>query len=174
MAHVLGGQVGQFGMAATYSESNQHAWGSTIETDPLFNSDRVKIEHVGAKDHREKKIRMLADNPLAQRHLRVCWANLSKSGNCSRCGKCLATMLLLAELGALDNFPVFSGSSSLPAALDALPYLKTQINIIDRLVKRGTLPSNIADAAGRLVVRSRRAARLRDLGQHPPHAGFDD
>jgi hypothetical protein len=171
VAHVLGGSVGRFGVAATYSRRNQHAWGSTIDTDPLFSSDRVTIEHVGANDHREQKIRVLADNPLARRHLRVCWANLSTSGNCSRCGKCLATMLLLAELGALDNFPVFSGTSSLAPALDALPYLKTQINIVDRLVKRRTLPQAISDAAGRLVVRSRRAARIRKFrGYVSPHS----
>ena len=127
---MLGDKFGRFGVAATFSGGNQQAWGSTIETDPLFSSDRVAVEHIGAKDHREQKIRFLADNPLAQRHLRVCWANLSKAGNCSRCGKCLATMLLLAELGALDDFPVFNGTNSLPAALDALPCLKTQINII--------------------------------------------
>jgi hypothetical protein len=166
VAHVLGDRIGRFGVAATYSHENQHAWGSTIDTDPLFSSDRVTIAHVGANDRREQKIRFLADNELAQRHLRVCWANLSKSGNCSRCGKCLATMLLLAELGALDKFTVFSGTSSLSAALDALPYLKTQINIIDRLVKRAAVPSDIGEAAGRLLVRSRRAARIRNLRGH--------
>jgi len=163
VAHVLGNRAGRFGVAATYGHTNQHAWGSTLETDPLFSSDRVRVEHIGASAHREQKIRFLADNELAQSHLRVCWANLSRSGNCSRCGKCLATMLLLAELGALDRFTVFSGTSSLPAALDALPYLKANINIIDRLVKRATVPSNIGEAAGRLVVRSRRAARVRKL-----------
>lgn len=174
VAHVLGDRIGRFGIASTYSEGNQHAWGSTIKTDPLFSSDRVSIEHVGAMDHREKKIKLLADNPLAQRHLRVCWANLSKAGNCSRCGKCLATMLLLAELGSLDDFPVFSGTSSLPVALDALPHLKTQINIIDRLVKRGTLPLSVADAARRLVIRSRRAARLRHFAGYVQRPLFDE
>jgi hypothetical protein len=174
VGHLLSGQYGRFGIAATYSRGNQHSWGSTIETDPLFSSDRVKIEHVGASDHRQDKIRILAENSLAQRHLRVCWANLSRSGNCSRCGKCLATMLLLAELGALDNFPVFTGTSSLPAALDALPHMTTQINIIDRLVERGTLPQKVSDAAARLVTRSRRAARLRKLrGYVHPHS-LDD
>jgi hypothetical protein len=163
VGHVLADRIGRLGIAATYSQGNQHAWGSTIATDPLFSSDRVAIEHVGARDHREQKIRILSDNVLAQKHLRVCWANLSRSGNCSRCGKCLATMLLLAELGALDNFPVFTSTRSLPAALDALPYLKTQINIIDRLVKRATLPTSISQAAGRLVVRSNRRAQVRRL-----------
>lgn len=174
VAHVLGGRIGRFGIAATYSQRNQHPWGSTIETDPLFSSDRVNIEHVGARDHREQKIRILADNALAQSHLRVCWTNLAKSGNCSRCGKCLATMLLLAELGALDDFPVFSGTSSLPAALDALPYLKTQINIIDRLVKRGTVAPAVTDAARRLVVRSRKAARLRGFRGYLSRPSFDE
>jgi hypothetical protein len=163
IGHVLGNRIGRFGVAATYSNDNQHSWGSTAKTDPLFSSDRVAIEHIGADDHRQDKIRILADNPLAQRHLRVCWENRSQSGNCSRCAKCLATMLLLAELDALDKFPVFSGISSLAPALDELPYLKTQINIIDRLAKRGALPKNVNDAAARLVTRSRRAARLRKL-----------
>lgn len=163
IGHVLGKRIGRFGIAATYSNANRHSWGSTPETDHLFSSDRVSIEHVGARDHRTDKIRIIADNPLAQRHLRVCWANLSRSGNCSRCAKCLATMLVLAELGALEKFPVFAGMSSLPAALDALPYMKTQINIIDRLVKRGTLPQKVTEAAERLVTRSRRAAKLREL-----------
>jgi hypothetical protein len=163
VAHVLGNRVARFGLAASYSQRNQRAWGSTVHTDPLFSSDRVEVEHVGASDHRESKIRILADNHLAQRHLRVCWENRARSGNCSRCGKCLATMLLLAELGALDKFTVFTGMSSLKAALDALPYLKTQINIIDRLVNRGALPSNVTEATRRLVIRSRRAARFRKL-----------
>lgn len=174
VAHLLGGRIGRFGVAATYSERSQRAWGSTIDTDPLFSSDRVAIEHVGSSDHREQKIRLLAGNALAQRHLRVCWANLSKSGNCSQCGKCLATMLLLAELGALDDFPVFNPTRSLPAALDALPHLKTQINIIDRLVKRGTLPQEISDAAGRLVIRSRKAARFRKLRGYAQPQMLDD
>lgn len=166
VAHVLGNRVRSFGIASSYSHANQHVWGSTIETDPLFSSDRVAIEHVGASDRREQKIRILSDNPLAQGHLRVCWENLSKSGNCSRCNKCLATMLVLAELGTLDNFHVFNGTGSLPAALDALPFMKTQINIIDRLVKRDTLPRRISEAAGRLVIRSRRAAKFGRLRGH--------
>ena len=75
-------------------------------------------------------------------------------------------MLVLAELGTLDNFHVFNGTGSLPAALDALPFMKTQINIIDRLVKRDTLPRRISEAAGRLVIRSRRAAKFGRLRGH--------
>lgn len=173
VGHVLGNRIGKLGVAATYSLGNQRAWGSTVHTDPLFSSDRVAIESVGASANREQKVRILSNNPLAQRHLRVCWANLSKSGNCSRCGKCLATMLLLAELGALDNFPVFHGTSSLPSTLDALPYFIGQTNIIDRLVERGKLPWKISDAARRLVIRSRRVARFRALRGRVPRALMD-
>ncbi len=174
VAHMFGDRIGRFGIASTYSDGNQHAWGSAIVTDPLFSSDRVSIEHVGATDRREQKLRLLAHNPLAQRHLRVCWVNSAHSGNCSRCGKCLATMLLLAELGALDSFPVFAGTSSLHEALDALPNLKTQINIIDRLVHRAHLPSNINDAARRLVARSRKAAKFRKVRRFANRPMFDD
>ncbi len=165
VGHLLANHIGTLGIAASYSENNQHRWGSTIGTDPLFSSDRVEIEHDGADHHRERKIHFLASSSVAHRHLRVCWENLSKSGNCSRCGKCLATMLLLAELGALDDFEVFTNTESLPAALDALPYLKNQINIVDRLVNRATLPPRVNDAARRLVVRSRKAEKRRKLAE---------
>ncbi|MEP6507792.1 MAG: hypothetical protein ABJC63_06155 [Gemmatimonadales bacterium] len=163
IGHLLSDNIGRFTISSTYSADNAHAWGSTSETDPLFGSDQVAIEHVGTDVHREQKIRLISDSPLAQKHLRVCWENKSKSGNCSRCGKCVITMLLLAELGALDRFGVFAGTSTLLAALDALPHISTQVNITDRASKRGTLPPKIVDAARRLVVRSRKTARLRQF-----------
>ena len=163
VGHVLSDSIGRLTISSTYSADNAQPWGSTNETDPLFSSDRVAIEHAGNDTHREVKIRRIAENPLAQKHLRVCWANRSKSGNCSQCGKCLVTMLLLAELGALDSFEVFANASSLPAALDALPYIATQVNITDRIVNRGKLPPNVTDAARRLVARSRRTAKLHKL-----------
>lgn len=161
IGHLLSGSIGRFTISSTYSTGNAHAWGSTSETDPLFSSDQLTIEHVGTEVHREQKIRLLCDHPLVQKHLRVCWANRSKSGNCSQCGKCVVTMLLLAELGALDSFEVFTGTNSLVAALDALPYVATQINITDRVVARGNLPPGVIDAASRLLARSKKAEKLR-------------
>jgi hypothetical protein len=165
VGHLLGEQFSAFQIASTYSASNHHSWGSTLETDHLFSSRKVAIAHIGADSHREQKIRFLSEIPMAQQHLRVCWDNRSAAGNCSQCPKCVATMLLLAELGALDRFVVFKNTASLPAAIDALPYLPNQINIIERLVHRQTLPRTINEAARRLVARSRRAAGWRTMRQ---------
>ncbi len=164
IAHVLSDHLGELTISSSYFARDQRAWGSAIETDPLFSSDRMGIAHYGAHAHREEKIRQIADNPLVQRHLRVCWANRAESGNCSRCGKCLATMLLLAELGSLDSFEVFDGMKLLPSRLDELPHLSTQINIVERIVERGFLPRPVAEATRKLVKRSRRAAAIREYG----------
>jgi len=163
VAHLLGEHAGHFTISSTYSADSEHAWGSAEKTDPLFSSDRVLISHFGTHHHREKKVQLIAGNALAQRHLRVCWANQSRSGNCSRCEKCLATMLLLTELGALESFQVFEGTASLTASLDALPHLIRHMNIVERLVDRETLPPKMNDAARRLIVRSRKAAKLHRL-----------
>lgn len=163
VAHLLGEHAGHFTISSTYSADSEHAWGSAEKTDPLFSSDRVLVSHFGTHHHREKKVQLIAGNALAQRHLRVCWANQSRSGNCSRCEKCLATMLLLTELGALESFQVFEGTASLTASLDALPHLIRHMNIVERLVDRETLPPKMNDAARRLIVRSRKAAKLHRL-----------
>jgi hypothetical protein len=160
VGHLLSARAGNFTISSTYSSSSR-PWGSTGDTDPLFSSDRVMIGQFGGDHARDGKIKLIADNPLVQNHLRVCWENRAKAGNCSRCGKCLAAMLMLAELHLLDEFKVFDGMKVLPSRLDELPYLKNNINIAQRIVNRGQLPPDVDSAVRRLLSRSRRAARIR-------------
>ena len=53
------------------------------------------------------KLRGIAEHPLVQRHLRVCWKNYGRRDNCCRCEKCLRTMLMLDALGKLGPFEAF-------------------------------------------------------------------
>ncbi len=165
IAHLLGDRVGKFTISSSYAARNTRPWGSTGDTDPLFSSDRVAIGHYGLDHAREEKIRLIANDPLVRRHLRVCWENRGATGNCSRCGKCLAAMLVLAEVGALDGFQVFEKARVLPERLDALPYLVNNINITQRIVDRRTLEPRLDAAARRLIARSRRAEMVRGYGQ---------
>jgi hypothetical protein len=161
VGHVLRGQSRHFRISSTYSTRSERPWGSSGATDPFFSSDRVSITQFGGDRSRDEKIKSIADNSLVQKHLRVCWENRAKAGNCSRCGKCLAAMLVLAEVQFLDKFAVFDGVKVLPARLDELPFLRTNINVAQRAVDRGQLPPNIEAATRRLIVRSHRAAKIR-------------
>jgi hypothetical protein len=66
------------------------------------------------------KIRRLAREPLAERHLRVCRDYRASELNCARCEKCLRTMTALAGLGALDRFTCFAAGFPLAQRLAEL------------------------------------------------------
>lgn len=172
IGHLLGGSAGSFVISSTYASYNERPWGSSGVTDPLFSSDRVSITQFGGDRTRDGKMSAIAEHPLVQKHLRVCWENRAKAGNCSRCGKCLAAMLILAEVQLLDKFTVFDGMNVLAARVDELPHLKNNINIVQRIVNRGQLPRDIDAALRRLIVRSRRAAVINSCRQRVRDAIF--
>jgi hypothetical protein len=163
IGHVLSNRAGQLTVSSSYGLFNPRPWGSSFMTDSYFSSDKMRIEQCGIERRREQKIPLIAHHPLVRQHLRVCWENRSPSGNCSRCGKCLMTMLSLAEEGVLDEFEVFDGQEALINRLNAMPFLWKHTNPMDRAARRGRLDPRLARAARRLVKRSQRARRLREL-----------
>jgi hypothetical protein len=159
--HLLAGRAGRLMISSTYSGRNQQPWGSSFMTDHFWSSGGLEVFHCGAEATREEKLQFLAGEPLAREHLRVCWENRSPEGNCSRCGKCLATMLMLAEFGLLDDFGAFARGADLVARVNALPYVNANVFKLDRLVRRGRLDPELNEAARRLVKRSLRVRRIR-------------
>lgn len=91
---------------ATHSYATGQRWGSHPLLDDLWSTDRLIVEHDGAEAGRARKTQVIADNPVAQRHLRVCYMKFATM-NCCRCLKCLRTMAGLAAMDRLDSFPTF-------------------------------------------------------------------
>ena len=120
VAHALGGQVREMLVPSSVMRGRERSWGSHWRTDPLFGSGRVRIRQVGETRRKVDKIRELAPEALPRTHLRVCWENRAPTGNCSRCGKCVLTRLVLADCGVLDQYPVLAGTATLAADVDAL------------------------------------------------------
>lgn len=85
-------------------------WGTHQDLDARFSTSTIRFEHWGASVHRADKVRTIAEVPLAQEHLRVCWEHRIPTGNCSRCEKCLRTMFQLSAAGHLEDFRVFDSS----------------------------------------------------------------
>jgi hypothetical protein len=161
--HVLSERVGQLTISSSYGLKNPVPWGSSFMTDPLFSSERVRITQFGHEVRREEKIPSIAHHPLVRKHLRVCWDNRDGFVNCSRCGKCLMTMLSLAAAEALGESEVFDDEEALITRLNATRFLWKHNNPMDRVARSKKLDPRVADAALRLVKRSRNARRIREF-----------
>jgi len=74
------------------------------DLDSLWSTDTTALIHYGEGISRVEKAKALANNPMAQKHLRVCMENRNGAYNCGRCSKCVRTMLALYMVGALSNF----------------------------------------------------------------------
>lgn len=159
VGHVFDDRVGELLISSSVPQVTPIPWGSHWLLDPLWSSSRKRFVHVGHDHRKEDKLRAIADDPLAHRHLRVCWENRTASGNCSRCYKCLYARLVLAEMGALDRFEVFEGTDTLAAGFDALPRGKDRMRTFTALMESPRLPAEVKRAIADLVARTLRERR---------------
>jgi hypothetical protein len=139
VGHLLTRRIGRLLVAASYPYDHDAPWGSHWLLDSLWSSEVLEVAHVGAELWRGEKLRELVDDPLARRHLRVCWENLAGAfGNCGRCEKCIRTMLVLEQTGWLHAFEVFDQEEPLAdrvLALGAIP--EHLVPIYSELLRRG-------------------------------------
>lgn len=101
----LSGRFGRLLVPATHTYAHLEGLGSHPLVDPWWSGDRVRIEHVGAASTRVDKIRVLDHEPVARRHLRVCWENRRGRYNCGTCEKCVRTGVAVRLAGAEGHFP---------------------------------------------------------------------
>jgi len=156
VAHLLSDAIAEMIVPSSVAVPWNMHWGSHWETDPLYSSSRVRLRQFGESLRRIEKVKEISDDPLAQRHLRVCWENRTPTGNCSRCGKCVITRLMLASAGKLDAFPVFAGSATLASDVDAIHHDSHFASMQD-LVTIGDLPPDLHRATAALLARSEHA-----------------
>jgi hypothetical protein len=103
---VLGPLLGTLMLASTVHADYLRPYGSHPGLDPLWTTERTKVQHVDAVHTRAEKIARVAAHPIASRHVKVCWER-DLRGNCGRCAKCLLTMTGLAIAGATDVLAQF-------------------------------------------------------------------
>lgn len=93
-------------LPASHSYRAGFPWGTHPLLDRHWSTPRLPVEHDGAEAGRSGKVQRVSEDPVAQRHLRVCYTRFD-SMNCCRCLKCLRTMANLEVLGRLDDFDTF-------------------------------------------------------------------
>jgi hypothetical protein len=74
-------------------------WSSHPLADPLLSSASLRIVHDGAGFTRPEKIQAIAEWQAAMENLVVCWEGRNPGRNCSRCSKCVRTILVFRALG---------------------------------------------------------------------------
>ena len=74
--------------------------------DSLLSSDTLDLLHHGATHPRVEKIKEISDWQFAHKNLRVCTTS-NLEGNCSRCEKCVRTMIPLFALDKMTQFSTF-------------------------------------------------------------------
>lgn len=155
VGHLLRDEHGRLLVASTHARTDGRAWGSDWRLDPLWSARDHTVVHVGDDTPREEKIRAIAGHPLVRRHLRVCWEHRNDGLNCSVCDKCLATMVILRSVGALEHMATFDGGADLVPLLDDLPSTM-YLAMYPRVLSGGDVPPVVADAVMRLLDRSAR------------------
>jgi len=154
VGHLLTDAIGSLGIASSSPRGTPGSWGSDYRLDPLWSSSRLTVNSLAIDAARIDKVAVVAAHPLARDHLRVCWEHLTASPNCSRCEKCIRTMVALSAVGRLAETLRFDGSI-LVTGIDALEPLWSSVvrDEYAAMLARG-LPSDIARAVGDLIERS--------------------
>jgi hypothetical protein len=158
IAHLLADAFDRVLIPATHSYRDLHPTGSHPLLDPLYSSDRVRIEHVDAVT-RVAKLEYLVDSELAMRSLRVCFQPGVDGLNCGECAKCVRTVVGLRAIGAAgrcrtlpSEFSLREMSSGMVRTRRSLTYVKENLAAVEA---RGTDPA-LAVALRRLVARGAR------------------
>lgn len=92
--------------------------------DHLWSTEELEIVDDGGRYSRAERTKRIANHPLVQRTLRVCWENREGAYNCGRCRKCLMTMITLEAFGARAGIQTF------PPNLDLTDIASIEINQI--------------------------------------------
>jgi hypothetical protein len=172
LGHLLRRSLREVRISASYPRVFDQPWGSHWRIDPCWSSETLAVVHVGDEKWRTEKLLDIIDEPAARRHLRVCRANRSPTGNCGRCEKCIRTMLILDGAGQLENFALFPLAPQLARNIDALPKLKPDVTTVYRAFLEGEHSPEVRTAIERLLHRSgdsRWIVQIQNLWRQPKY-----
>jgi hypothetical protein len=82
-------------------------WGSHPQLDAYYSTSHFHMENSGTEMTRFRKVKLVADWPVAFQNIRVCQNDDSGSTNCGTCEKCIRTLLMLEAIGKLRECKAF-------------------------------------------------------------------
>lgn len=158
--YMLSGVVGELLIPSSYAHKLNYPWGSSSHTDHLWSTPFLKVVHDDASLYRFEKTQVLASEPLAQKHLRVCFQRRIDQLNCSVCEKCVRTMIALDASGLLENFETFDHITPLWKRIDAIPRIPPGLSMLySNHLKDGNHGEAVTGAIERLIERTQQPPR---------------
>ena len=154
LGHLLSDEVNRLVIPSSYPYHDGKPWGTHWDLDHLWSSSSLAVEHADATLRRHGKVIEIAKFPLAMRHLRVCWENNAPTGNCSRCEKCVRTMLALWICGRLEDCQTFDQTQPVEACLDRLSVVDSHLLSIYEELRRSVTDPPVRTSVDRLIRRS--------------------
>lgn len=138
----------QIYIPSTFSVAEQVPWGSHMNVDKHWSTEKTSYIHDGTEATRlEKIISQIAKSPVALEHLRVCYMNVKSVYNCGKCDKCIRTMLGLYVAGALEKTKTFPDEIDLDlvaagphANPDGVYIYHGELDALNRLKAKGLNP----------------------------------
>ncbi len=121
-------------------------YGTHPDLDKYWSSENCTIIHDGNEYTRlEKIMTTLASSPLALSYLRVCCQNIKGKYNCSKCFKCLVTMIGLTCADVLPISKTFASRINIQKVKNmyydySLKYNLLGEEMIDMLKKQNKYP----------------------------------
>lgn len=165
--HLLSGRFGAGVIGSSHTWGTLMPWGSSPVIDPLWSGRRMRIVHDDARYGRVEKTALVARSQAALAGLNVCDIRVEGRGylNCSRCPKCLRTMVTLDLYGAAgaEAAPAFDWAGYTPAAF-ARVFLRTESDLsLAREIHDAAAAAGRQDIVAACDVALRRGRRLRPL-----------
>jgi hypothetical protein len=142
-------------------------WSSHPVTDPLLSSASFRIVHDGAGFTRPEKIQAIAEWQAVMENLVVCWEGGMPGRNCSRCSKCIRTILVFRALGLPlpASFEDVTDADIRALGRMKAPQQATLRQLLDVIDERG-LTGSWVRATRSIYYRGKRHDQLRVLTDH--------
>jgi hypothetical protein len=161
--HAVHDKIGKLIINSSTVLSFDVPYGTHWDTDPYWSSSKIEIVHGVTHLWRKDKLVEIIDEPLAQKHLHVCWGRMRPGFNCGICEKCLRTMIMINQHGKLDKFETFDPDIDIVTELDNSPPLwLTRLKTYSFYIENEK-DENIRRAMQRLVRRTRSPVNLARL-----------
>ena len=170
VAHLLDGEFAEILISSSYEYGHLLHIGSHPMTDPLMSSRSLQVIHDGASFSRPEKIAHVSTSDRALQNLRVCYA-AGRHNNCSRCPKCLFTMVTIDALGLADRAASFDWSAYKMESIAWLLLDDLQVGRARNLIEaaRCTYRNELAAALQTAIDRSVRISKTLKVVRNLPY-----
>jgi len=145
-------------------------YGTHPQLDKLWSTKTLSVQSIGGEYNRLEKItNVVSKSPLALKYLRVCTQNIKGNYNCSRCHKCLMTMIYLYYSQALEKAKTFDSELDLTLVKHMYYDYKLKYNrqaeVVLALLKREKREKELQDAINYSLTQSKKPHIMKRMSQ---------